>query len=148
MEKIFGLMEAWQGSGGSRTTSFALPKVGAAKRRAEGFKGGREADRLQLAWPKAFLFRRLKPPMKYSIERPFADPEKAAHKLLEIANATEAIQDGRIQIEKLNAHSYSRRGSPAEYQAGLDLALARGWLWRHESGTYVKFTQADADLFS
>jgi hypothetical protein len=28
--KIFGLMEAWHGSGGSRTTSFALPKAGAS----------------------------------------------------------------------------------------------------------------------
>jgi hypothetical protein len=25
--------------------------------------------------------------------------------------------------------------------AGLELAIARGWLWRHESGTYVKFSQ-------
>jgi putative SOS response-associated peptidase YedK len=33
--------------------------------------------------------------MKFTADRPFADPEKAARKLLEIANATEAIQDGR-----------------------------------------------------
>ena len=26
--------------------------------------------------------------------------------------------------------------------AGLKLAIDRGWLWKHESGTYVKFTQA------
>jgi len=30
---------------------------------------------------------------------------------------------------------------------GLELAITRGWLWKHESGTYVKFTQAGADLF-
>jgi hypothetical protein len=41
--------------------------------------------------------------MKYADTRPYADPEKAARKLLEIANATEAIQDGRIHIEKINA---------------------------------------------
>jgi hypothetical protein len=40
------------------------------------------------------------------------------------------------------------RGSPAEYKAGLDLAIARSWLWKHESGTYVKLTQAGADLFA
>ena len=34
------------------------------------------------------------------------------------------------------------RAVPAEYKAGLDLAIARGWLVLHESGTYVKFTQA------
>jgi len=32
-------------------------------------------------------------------------------------------------------------GSPAEYRAGIERAIAKGWLWRHESGTYVKFTQ-------
>jgi hypothetical protein len=29
---------------------------------------------------------------------------------------------------------------PAEYGAGLKLTIERGWLWMHESGTYVKFT--------
>jgi hypothetical protein len=31
---------------------------------------------------------------------------------------------------------------------GLKLAMKRGWLWKHESGTYVKLTQAGADLFA
>jgi hypothetical protein len=30
----------------------------------------------------------------------------------------------------------------AEYKARLELAIARGWLWKHASGTYVKLTQA------
>jgi len=29
---------------------------------------------------------------------PYSDPEKAARKLLKIANAAEAVQDGRIHI--------------------------------------------------
>jgi|EndMetStandDraft_6_1072998.scaffolds.fasta_scaffold03749_2 hypothetical protein len=33
-------------------------------------------------------------------------------------------------------------GTPAEYRAGLEIAIARGWLMLHESGTYVKFTAA------
>jgi hypothetical protein len=87
--------------------------------------------------------------MRLSAKRPFADPEKAARKLLEIANATEAVQDGRIHIEKLNGPFLFKEGaSPAEYKAGLDLALARGWLWLHESGTFVKFTPAGAELFA
>jgi hypothetical protein len=87
--------------------------------------------------------------MKYADARPFADPEKAARKLLEIANATEAIQDGRIHIEKLNGPFLFKEGaSPAEYTAGLELAIARGWLWKHESATYVKFTPAGAELFA
>lgn len=36
----------------------------------------------------------------------------------------------------------------AEYKAGLDRAIANGWLVLHESGTFVKFTQAGADLFA
>jgi hypothetical protein len=40
--------------------------------------------------------------MKFAGERPYADPEKAARKLIEIANTVEAVQDGRIHIEKIN----------------------------------------------
>jgi hypothetical protein len=86
---------------------------------------------------------------KFAAERPFADPEKAARKLVEIANSVEAVQDGRIYIELINApFLYEHKGSPAEYKAGLDLPIARGWLALHESGTYVKFTQTGAELFA
>src|SRR6516225_4258966 len=81
--------------------------------------------------------------MKFVEPSPYADPEAAACKLLEIANATEAVQDGRIYIERINGpFMYEHKGSPAEYKAGLDLAIAKGWLWLHESGTYVKFTDS------
>jgi hypothetical protein len=87
--------------------------------------------------------------MKFIGSRPFADPEAAARKLMEIANAVETVQDGRIHIEMINGpFLYEHRGSPAEYGAGLKLAIERGWLWLHESGTYVRLTQAGADLFA
>ena len=87
--------------------------------------------------------------MKFAADRPYGDPEKAARKLVEIANAVEAIQEGRIFIELINApFLYEHKASPAEYKAGLELAIARGWLVLHESGTYVKFTQAGAELFA
>jgi hypothetical protein len=87
--------------------------------------------------------------MKYSAQRPWADPEAAARKLLEIANATEAIQDGRIHIEKINGRMLFKEGAtPAEYSAGLRYAIDKGWLWLHESGTFVKFTPAGAELFA
>lgn len=87
--------------------------------------------------------------MTFLKSRPYADPEVAARKLLEIANSVEAVQDGRIFIEKINWPFLSElKGSPAEYKAGLDLAIAKGWLWMHESGTYVKFTDAGAALFA
>ena len=56
--------------------------------------------------------------MKYATARPYADPEKAARRILEIANAVEPIQ-GRIHIEKINEPFLFRdRGSPAEYVRG------------------------------
>jgi hypothetical protein len=87
--------------------------------------------------------------MKFIADRPLADPEIAARKIREIANTVEPIQDGRIHIEKINGpFLFKEGGSPAEYGARLALALAKGWLWRHESGTYVKFTQGGAELFA
>ena len=44
------------------------------------------------------------------------------------------MQDGRIHIERINGpFMYEHKGSPAEYKAGLDLAIAKGWLWLHET---------------
>jgi hypothetical protein len=40
------------------------------------------------------------------------------------------------------------RARPAEYSAGLEITIARGWLDLHESGTYVKFTPAGVDIFT
>ena len=37
--------------------------------------------------------------MKFATDRPYGDPEKAARKLVEIANSVEAAQDGRIFIK-------------------------------------------------
>jgi hypothetical protein len=87
--------------------------------------------------------------MKFATDRPYANPKTAARKLVEIANAVEAVQDGRIFIELINWPFLSElKGTPAEYKAGLDLAIARGWLTLDRSGTYVKFTTAGADLFA
>ncbi len=87
--------------------------------------------------------------MKFVAARPFADPAVVARKLLELANAFEPIQDGRIYIEKINGpFLFELEGTPAEYKAGLDYAIAKGWLVLHESGTYVKFTKAGAALFA
>jgi hypothetical protein len=56
------------------------------------------------------------------------------------------VQDGRIHIEKINAPFLREGGTPAEYGAGLKHAIEQGWLWKHESGTYMKFTPAGAEL--
>jgi hypothetical protein len=87
--------------------------------------------------------------VKFVEGRPLADPDAAARKLIDLANAFEPVQDGRIYIEKINGpFLYQHKGTPAEYKAGLDRAIANGWLWLHESGTYVKFTEAGAAMFA
>jgi len=86
---------------------------------------------------------------KFVEPRPYADPEAAARKIVELANDHEPYMDGRILIERLNgAMLFHERATPAEYKAGLDRAIERGWLELHESGTFVRFTQAGADLFA
>jgi hypothetical protein len=65
--------------------------------------------------------------MKFINQRPYTDPAVAARKLLEIANATEAVQDGRIYIEKINgqflfkecAGGAQRRRAEVRYRSGL-----------------------------
>ena len=57
--------------------------------------------------------------MKYATDGPYADPEKAARKLLEIANATEAVQDGRIHIEKINGPFLFKEGDTPSHCARL-----------------------------
>ena len=82
-------------------------------------------------------------------DRSLDDPEIAARKILEITNSIEPVQDGRIHIEKINALMlYQEKATPAQNKAGLDLAIERGWLWIHESGTFVRMTQAGNDLFA
>jgi hypothetical protein len=87
--------------------------------------------------------------MKFLEPRPFSDPEVAARKLVEFANAFEPVQDGRIYIEKINGpFLFELKGTPAEYKAGLLRAIENGWLELHESGTFVRFTEAGAALFA
>ena len=87
--------------------------------------------------------------MKFAADRLYSDPEKAARKIVEIANSVEAGQEGRIYIELINGpFLYREKGTPDEYKAGLNLARERGWLVMHESGTFVKFTEGGAELFA
>jgi hypothetical protein len=86
--------------------------------------------------------------MKFIEPRPFADPDAAARKLIEIANSVEAVQDGRILIERVNEPFLAAGGSGEQFRAGIERVVALGWLWRHESGTYVRFTDKGAELFA
>jgi hypothetical protein len=87
--------------------------------------------------------------VKYVQTTPLSDPATVARKLIEIASGVEAVQDGRIHIEKINGpFLFEIKGTPAEYSAGLKHAIGHGWIEMHRSGTFVRFTQAGADLFA
>jgi len=88
--------------------------------------------------------------MKKFVETdPLSDPETAARELIEIANGVEAVQEGRIHIEKVNGpFLFLVKGTLDQYLAGLKHAIERGWIVLHESGTYLKFAQAGADMFA
>jgi hypothetical protein len=43
---------------------------------------------------------------------------------------------------------FEHNATPAEYSAGLELAIERGWLEMRESGHYVEFMQSGADVFA
>jgi hypothetical protein len=85
--------------------------------------------------------------MKHVNERPFADPQAAARKLVQLASGIEAVQDGRIHIEKINyPFLYTLKASGAEFGAGIKHAIDQGWLELHESGTYVRVLTPGRDL--
>jgi hypothetical protein len=86
--------------------------------------------------------------MKLVERRPFTDPDVAARKLVEIANDVEAVMDGRVYIERVNALFLAAGGTGEDFRAGIERAVALGWLWLHESGTYLKFTDSGAALFA
>jgi hypothetical protein len=88
--------------------------------------------------------------MKKFVEpSPLSDPATAARKLIEIASGVEAVQDGRIYIERVNGpFLFEIKGTPAQYKAGLTYAIERGWIEMHRSGTFIRFTQAGAELFA
>jgi hypothetical protein len=86
--------------------------------------------------------------MKFVERNFFADPDDTAQKLLELANTVEPVQDGRIYIERVNEPFLAAGGSGEQFRAGIERAIALGWLWRHESGTYVRFTDSGAALFT
>jgi hypothetical protein len=85
--------------------------------------------------------------VKLTADRPFADPEAAARRLLEIAKQVVPVMKGRIYIEQINGPFLFRdRASPAEYGAGLKLLIERKELLMHDSGTFVWLPDAEPTL--
>jgi hypothetical protein len=85
--------------------------------------------------------------MKLIEPRPYADPAKAADKLIEIAK-TLRVDKGRMPVGEWNDLFRRAGGSVAEYAAGRDHAIAAGIIKMHESGSMFLWTapQAGDDL--
>ena len=86
--------------------------------------------------------------MKFVERSSLTDPDAAARRLVEIASLVEAVHDGRIYIELINGPFLKEVATPDLYRAAQASAVAHGWLWRHGSGAYVKFTPAGAEMFA
>ena len=87
--------------------------------------------------------------MKCAEPRPYADAEKAARRIMEIASTIEPVQDGRIHVEKINGpFLFKDRGTPGRIRRGHEAGAGRRWLVMHESGAFVRFTPAGAELFA
>jgi hypothetical protein len=78
-----------------------------------------------------------KSPEKFVKDRPYAQPEAAAARLLEIAK-TLRIDEGRRSIGEWNG-TFLRdgTGSVAEYTAGRDKLIADGVIQLHECGGFI-----------
>ena len=85
--------------------------------------------------------------MKFVKPSRFTNPDTAARRLVEIANAIEAAQDGRVYIELINDRFLKDSGTADQFRSGIARGVAKGWLWRHEFGTHVRFTPAGGELF-
>jgi hypothetical protein len=60
--------------------------------------------------------------MKFKETRPFATPEAAERKLLELANAVEADHAGRLSVAVINKQFREAGGSYEEYGAAVKAA--------------------------
>jgi hypothetical protein len=86
--------------------------------------------------------------MKFKEDLPFATPEAAERKLLELANALQPDHAGRLSVEIVNRQFREAGGRYEEYGAAVKAAIAHGWITLHPSGAYLSFTQKGADLFA
>jgi hypothetical protein len=83
--------------------------------------------------------------MKFKEDRPFATPEAAERKLLELANAMEA--DHAACRSPSSTPNFEMPGYE-EYAMAVKTAVAHGLLVMHPSGGCLSFTQAGSEVFA
>jgi hypothetical protein len=86
--------------------------------------------------------------MKFVEDRPYAKPDAAARRLLEIANAIEPSPEGRIDCGQVNAVFLREGGRPDEYRAGINRLKADGLIAMDVSGAFFRFTDKGSQVFA
>jgi hypothetical protein len=61
--------------------------------------------------------------MKFVTPNKFTDSDAAARRLVEITNAVEAVQDGRVYIELINGPFLEAGGTPDQFRTALARAI-------------------------
>jgi hypothetical protein len=82
---------------------------------------------------------------KFKQDRPYAKPEAAARKLIEIAHGL-PVDKGRMCVGKWNDRFRAAGGSVDEYAAGRDQAIADGVIVMHECGGFLMFAKSGAAI--
>ena len=83
--------------------------------------------------------------MKFREHRPFATPEAAARKLLELVLSKDIDVGQFAYVGATNDAFLQSGGSVAEYGAGRDFAVAQGWIAIDPSGSRFILLQPGAD---
>lgn len=79
--------------------------------------------------------------MKFVDDRPYAKPEAAGKRLLELANSLTLRADGWVYVEKVNGpFLFQDKARPAEYGAGIAWLIDQGLIAMHEGGCYFTLT--------
>jgi hypothetical protein len=86
--------------------------------------------------------------MKFIETRPLANPDLAARKLIEIANGIEAVQDGRIYIERVNVPFLAAGGSGDDFRAGIARGHRAGLVLAARERHLCEVHRAGAALFA
>jgi hypothetical protein len=84
--------------------------------------------------------------MKFVSERPYESPEAAARKPLELVQARDIDVGQFAYTGAVNDAFLQAGGSVAEYIAGRNFAILRGWFEIDPSGARIILLQAGADL--
>jgi hypothetical protein len=86
--------------------------------------------------------------MKFTSDRPFADPEAAFRKLLQLILRNDIDVGQYTNVGKVNQDFFNAGGNVAEDSIGRDYAIGRRWFELDRSGSRIILLKAGANLES